>query len=386
MQSLYECQRPKCATEVIVVINHSENASDEAKRQNETTLYDAQLWISTHCDSRLQFHLIYMPNIPDKIAGVGFARKTGMDEAVHRFGQTSVDSGVIVGFDADSECDSNYLVELERAFFDGRNINGASIYYEHPVEGTQYDAQIYEAALQYELHLRYLNQALRHARFPYAYHTVGSSFAVRAEAYVKQGGMNKRKAAEDFHFLQKIIPLGNYIEINTTRVIPSPRASDRVPFGTGASIGRQIDHRATSLHTYPLCPFDDLKQLFATIPSLYRQTPDEIQQSCAQLPAPLQAYLKQNNHIAHITQTASNSSSPGAFTKRFFGWFDGLKTVQYLNESCRTTYTKLPPTQAAAILLNRMGRDSNHTPRQLLDIYREWRIENWADDRISIPH
>ncbi len=370
LQSLYQCRRPKCFTEVIVVINHPENASGEAKRQNEKSLLDAQSWIEMHCDDRLHFHIIYKPDILEKVAGVGFARKTGMDEAVYRFLLSGVSDGVIVGFDADSVCDANYLEEIERAFFDGKNINGASIYFEHPLDGDEYDSGIYEGIVLYELHLRYLNQALRYAGFPYAYHTVGSAFAVRATAYVKQGGMNKRKAGEDFHFLQKIIPLGNYAEINSTRVIPSPRESDRVPFGTGASIRCWASDGPEALHTYPLEPFVHLKQLFALVPAFFKTDPETIAKYCSSLPLSLQAYLEQNDDVRNIGQANANSASSGAFTKRFFAWFDGLKTVKYLNDSCRRDDAKQPVVPAAIRLLQQSGYESGSTACELLQTYR----------------
>ena len=83
---------------------------------------------------------------------------------------------------------------------------------------------------------------------------------------MRQGGMNKRQAGEDFYFLHKIIPLGHFGEINTTRVIPSPRPSDRVPFGTGRAVR---DYLAThKFETYPLEAFRDLKQFFSIKPSV----------------------------------------------------------------------------------------------------------------------
>jgi len=356
--------------EVIVVVNHPEHASEEVKRQNEDTLHKAQQWAKRHNDKQLQFHVIYKPDIHEKIAGVGYARKTGMDEAVYRFHQSGVGDGVIIGFDADSTCDENYFEEIERAFFGGKPVNGASVYFEHPLEGDEYNAGIYDAVALYELHLRYLNQALRYAGFPYAYHTVGSSFAVSAMAYVRQGGMNQRKAGEDFHFLQKIIPLGNYIEINSTRVIPSPRPSDRVPFGTGASIRQCLNNRQTALQTYPLEPFEDLKQLFALVPNLFKISTEEIEKRCTPLPYQIQDYLLQNDYLKHISQANANSASQMAFIKRFFGWFDGLKTVKYLNDSCRQIYSKQIPEKAAGRLLENLGYESSSSAKKLLDIYR----------------
>ena len=79
-------------------------------------------------------------------------------------------------------------------------------------------------------------EAQCHALFPFAFHTIGSSMAVRASSYMRQGGMNKRKAGEDFYFQQKIIPLCGFTECNSTVVYPSPRPSYRVPFGTGRAM------------------------------------------------------------------------------------------------------------------------------------------------------
>ena len=371
LESLYQCRLPSCFVEVIVVVNHPECASIDVKRQNEENLRDAAHWMLQHKKNKLQFHIIYKPDVPAKIAGVGYARKTGMDEAVHRFLQSGVDDGVIIGFDADAICDENYLEEIERTFFAGKPVNGASVYFEHPIDGDEYDSSVYDGIVLYELHLRYLNQALRYAGFPYTYHTVGSSFAVSAPAYVKQGGMNKRKAGEDFHFLQKIIPLGNYVEINTTRVLPSPRPSDRVPFGTGASISQWMTGEHAALHTYPFEPFEDLKQMFALVPQFFKLNNTEIEKLCTPLPYPMRDYLLQNNYLEHISQANYNSASQEAFIKRFFGWFDGLKTVKYLNESCRKVYGKQSSDVASGRLLKKLGYENNYTARELLYIYRK---------------
>ena len=74
------------------------------------------------------------------------------------------------------------------------------------------------------------------AGLPYSYHTIGSAFAVTAKAYARQGGMNRRKAGEDFYFINKLIKGENFGEITNTTVFPSPRTSNRVPFGTGKAI------------------------------------------------------------------------------------------------------------------------------------------------------
>ena len=63
--------------------------------------------------------------------------------------------------------------------------------------------------------------------------TIGSAFAVTANAYIKRGGMTRSQAGEDFYFLQTLAQIGTVGEITTTKVYPSARLSDRIPFGTG---------------------------------------------------------------------------------------------------------------------------------------------------------
>src|SRR4030095_9895180 len=122
----------------------------------------------------------------------------GMDEALRRFDEVGWAEGIIAGYDADCRCETNYLTALERHFQKNSQSPGCSIYFEHPLSGPLSPA-VYEGAAAYELHLRYFVQALRYAGFPHAHHTLGSCMAVRACTYCKQGGMNKRKAGEDFY-------------------------------------------------------------------------------------------------------------------------------------------------------------------------------------------
>jgi hypothetical protein len=85
----------------------------------------------------------------------------------------------------------------------------------------------------------------------------------------------------------------------------------------------------------------------------------------------LQDYLHQNDYLGQIAQINANSASPEAFAKRFFGWFDGLKTVKYLNESCRQVYGKQCPKEAAGRLLQKMGYEHDLSAKEFLYICRE---------------
>ncbi len=353
LDSLWECDRPAFDTEVIIVVNASENASDDIKQLNHNTTIKAAEWIEKHPDPRLIFHLIHCDHFPAKDAGVGLARKTGMDEALYRFSLIGQASGYILSFDADCHCDRNYLAAIETAL-QIANPHGFNVYFEHPVSGSEFTERNYEGIIDYEIHLRYVNQFLRTCGFPFAFHTVGSCFGVRADIYARQGGMNKKKAGEDFYFLHKIIPLGHFIDIVTTRVIPSPRASSRVPFGTGVAIGKFLQG-SSQITTYHPQIFLSLRQFFVKTAQFYKASPQTIETIIAELPEVLKDFLYKNDALQAIAEVNANCSTQHTFTIRFFRWFDAFRIVKYLNYASLNGYPGIPVHEAALQLLTLKG-------------------------------
>src|SRR5881394_3928580 len=162
LESLRLCERPECSVEVIVIVNSPAGCGEEIRRQNQATLEIAAEWIAQHRHPRIAFHTLHFPALPAKQAGVGLARKIGMDEALRRLDDIGRTEGIIAGYDADCRCETNYLTALERHFYEHPRSSGCSIYFEHPLQ-RQLSPQIYEAAAAYELHLRYYIQALRYS-------------------------------------------------------------------------------------------------------------------------------------------------------------------------------------------------------------------------------
>jgi len=335
LMSLYLADSPICAVEVIVVINASELATSEIKEQNEQTFLAVNLWLTLHQKTNFEVHLYLNNELPKKHAGVGLARKIGMDEAVYRFEQVNRD-GIIVCFDADSKCDPNYFIEIEKHFEHHPKSPGCSIHFEHPITGNAFSEDVYKGIIGYELHLRYYNQAMNYCGLPYAFHTVGSSMSVRSSAYQKQGGMNKRKAGEDFYFLHKIIELGGFTELKSTRVIPSPRISDRVPFGTGKAVGDWVAKNEEDHYTYAFNSFRIIRAFVDFIPSLYTQPLSLIELESTADQALLMRFFAANKMDEVLKEVRRNSKTQEAFTKRFFKWFDAfqiLKLVHYLRDN-----------------------------------------------------
>src|ERR1044071_2107715 len=84
LSSLWACERPSCAVEVIVVVNSSELAPADVLARNAETLRTGSQWAAEHHHPLLAFHCLNFPALPGKKAGVGLARKIGMDEALAR--------------------------------------------------------------------------------------------------------------------------------------------------------------------------------------------------------------------------------------------------------------------------------------------------------------
>jgi hypothetical protein len=369
LESIWNCARPAMTVEVIVVINSPENCSSEILERNLVTLNEANTWIDGHFDKKLRFHLIYRPDLPQKFAGVGLARKIGMDEAAYRLSKINPSTGIIASFDADTVCDSNYLTELEHHFKKNTKTLGASIYFEHPISGITFTNEVYTGICLYELHLRYLNQAMRYAGHPHSFHTVGSSFAVRADTYVKQGGMNKRQAGEDFYFLQKVIALGNFSEINTTTVHPSPRESSRVPFGTGASMMRWKTEKV--MKTYHINALEDIKDFISISDQFFKSPPSHIPSFLAPLSSALQDFLQMSDFENELKSVVTNCATVSTFKPRFFRWFNAFKVIKYLNYSHDKYYTKSEITEESSVLIQKLGFQANlNEPKELLDFYR----------------
>lgn len=324
--SLKDCDLPDCSAEIILVINDSNIDTEEVKEQNKKTLSYAQDFAQEHNTPRLKFFPLYFSNLTKKKSGVGIARKIAMDEALRRLTAAENRTGVITGLDADSLVDKNYLTAVFEYFSKDKKCQAASIHYEHPLEGNDFPAENYAAILTYELHLRYYVHALRTAGLPTAFQTVGSSMAVRGDAYAKQGGMPRKKAGEDFYFIHKFTGLGGFREITGTTVVPSPRISTRVPFGTGKAIGDILGGKPFLTHAP--ASFVDLQVFLSQVEVLYFEGFEEVKRN---LSAAVLSFLEEEDFSDKLNEIKVNTNSKAAFIKRFFVWFDAFRAMKYVH-------------------------------------------------------
>jgi glycosyltransferase involved in cell wall biosynthesis len=379
LNSLLQCTTLDCSVEILVMINASVAADKEIHDQNEFTFHEVTQFASEQNRQDIRIFPLLRNDLPDKDAGVGLARKIGMDEAVRRFNQLNQPKGIIAAFDADASCDPDFIYQLLKQYSEQAETRAAVHYFEHPLSGDHQPDDSTEAIARYELHLRYLLWATRFCGYPAAYHTVGSSFSVRASVYCEQGGMNRRKAGEDFYFLQKVFAGGKIAEINTLRILPSGRVSNRVPFGTGRAMLQMKDGK--KWETYHPEAFLVLKDFFKLIPLLSLSPEGEISRIYTTIHESLKLFLPADEFVGKMLEIKRNTQSDASFKKRFFQWFNQFMIIRYLNDSHINNFQRVDPEDAAGSLLKLNGLDT--IPQHLLDLLDFYRELDRG--RISLP-
>ena len=367
--------------EVIVHVNSGEQTPIDVVERNNNILNE--LIIKAQEGYYKNFRLLPMSTKGTirKKAGVGFARKTAMDEAVRRFASIDKPDGLIVSLDADTLVDKDYFQEITGAM----NVTKANCFtfqFRHHFDASVYPENVINACRLYEIYLRYYRLALKMFDFPFAIHTIGSCFAIRAQAYIKLGGMPPRQGGEDFYFLQKAVKMNPVYEVRKPIVFPSPRVSDRVPFGTGPSVQSIIAKGKYEVYNCEL--FGLLKDFYSLIrpqchsrvggdPPDRRLEPVEIPLTslCRKgrgvsvtgnegelkwIPQVIIDFIGINRFEAVFWECKKYSSSPDAFVKRMFDHFDSFFIVKFLNSFNQSeVYPPMDILEAASIILRYYG-------------------------------
>lgn len=325
LESLILCEPVGYKVEVIVVVNDAEGTRSDVRFTNERTIESFENWIQKNQHNQFSFHLIEALGLPKKHAGVGLARKIGMDEALRRFISIGKD-GTIVCLDADCTVSKNYLLAIDKHFVKSAAGLG-EVYFEHVYE-KESNEDLKQGIINYELFLRYYVKGLQQAGFPYAIQTIGSCMLVKASVYAKHGGMNKKKAGEDFYFLHKIIPHEAFTLVNQATVYPSCRVSDRVPFGTGKAQNDWLNQKEKTYFTYAPKVFDDLKALLGNVEAFYINKSSEV---VVKLPEAPRTFIKCFQLLEKIEAIKANCPDVHQFQKQFFIWFDGFMCMKFVH-------------------------------------------------------
>ncbi len=372
IDALLACDPPGVKWEIIVNINYPEFSAASVIETSRESLAATKRIIENLSRDDVKIHCLWNPDIPNRHAGVGLARKIAMDQAILRFNAVGRRDGVLLSFDADSFCEPGYLKRIVCFYHDHPSARTANIYFEHPLTGLL-DKRIYHSIAQYELYLRYMRLALELTGHPHSIHTVGSSFSLRARTYIRVNGMGRDKAGEDFYFLHKCILLRNFWEINDTSVYPSSRESDRVSFGTGASVHQQMQTEHV-LEVYCLESFYPLMEFFNRVEAFWHhlERKEDIDADLLSISPGLEEFAWMKNARQRIWEMHRDSAGLDTFRDKFFAWFNGFMVLKYLNEVHKRHYAKSPVSREAVRLGEILGICNAENVETLLLNYREY--------------
>jgi hypothetical protein len=331
---------------VIFVINNSISSQQEVKDDNKSSLKFLRALMSGNPSDQLSNQIIQSgiriglidaasegKEFFDDESGVGLARKVGMDTALKVFDYSTPGKKIIISLDADCVVESDYLNEIINSFMKN-NFFVANIEFEH---NFSEDGINRLGIISYEIFLRHYVAGLLFAKSPYGYHNIGSTIVCDHEAYIKVGGMNTKKAAEDFYFLQKLAKHYTINRIGSTKVKPSARESWRVPFGTGRTIN-DISSNKKNILLYDADVYIILKDWLELLNSDLSLNSSLIVKGAKTIHPELYNFLESRGLSKDWKKILENSKSIKQLDYQRKNWFDAFETLKLIHHLRDTSF------------------------------------------------
>jgi len=351
---------------ILVVVNNRDDAAASEKVDNLLTIWLLPEW-------KQQFgleHLYWVDaastgnELPEK-QGVGLSRKIGMDLALPCLDYSN-ENPLLVCLDADTLVQPDYLAAISK-HFSTAIAGGASIGYRHR---HACDPRGQEVIDRYELFLRTYVLGLELAGSPYAFHTVGSAMACRASSYVNAGGMNRRLAGEDFYFLQQLHKTAGVANLSGTLVHPSPRSSNRVPFGTGRAVGDMLTDGNDRLLFYQPELFEMVGNWLACVTENQGTDGNTLLDRSGLISPHLKEFLEQAGFVGAWDGMKKNNPDAKRMLTAFHSWFDAFRTMRLMHHLTDNGYPRIQPEEAVPPLLKRAGQNGPVTVAGMLERLR----------------
>ncbi len=350
---------------VIFVVNNRLDASTAEKEDNLATLK-----LLASLQSKLSFPLGLVDaaskglELPLKDGGVGLARKLGHDLLLPLLDFSTADP-LIVSLDADTVVEPGYAGAI-LDHFRRTSAGGAVIPFRHlPAKGEKES----RAIERYELFLRCYVAGLSYAGSPYAFHTVGSAMACRASAYLKCGGMNRRRAGEDFYFLQALAKTSGVAQVNGTSVYPSPRRSNRVPFGTGRAVGMLLDDEPDAILFYRPACYLLLKSWLEIAMEACIARSNSLPAKGQMLSCSLGDFLKEQKFESSWQGFLQQHSTEERLKSAFHGWFDAFRIMKLFHYLAERDWPRSEPLEVLGSFPAAWGK-AEFSPSERLDFLR----------------
>lgn len=343
-------------TLLIIVVNNSISSTEEVKNDNQKTIAFLR-----NIESKINISFVDAcsngKEMDDKNGGVGLARKIGMDLALTKFDYFSLNKKIMICTDSDCIVETYYLTKISQEF-NRNNFEAAVVNFAHDISGEDEETK---AIICYEIFLRYYVLGLSFAKLDYSFHTIGSTMLCTPEAYVKVEGMNKRKAAEDFYFLEKLAKIYPIGELKTTFVYPSKRSSWRVPFGTGRSVDRYLSSSRDEYLLYDPKSFIVLKTWMQVFNDNSISNQFDLIQISKNVHPALSNFLSQQDFENFINKVLLKNKNTIEIEKQKHYWFDAFRTLKLIHYLRDETYPNINMFDAIDELLRMINIDTKIT-------------------------
>ncbi len=327
-------------TLIIFVINNLKSSNDNVKLNNRKSLKllrsiihrrSEDKFVKNVINSKLNFGIVDAASegkeLDEKTGGVGLSRKAGMDAALAVFDYEEPGKNILFCTDADAHLSPNYLSEVIQRF-NKNNMNAGYTNFEHDITGNDKNTA---AIICYEIFLRYYVGGLQYAKSPYAFHTIGSTIICDSDAYIKIGGMNKKKAAEDFYFLEKLAKNYRIENIDSVIVYPSKRSSWRVPFGTGQRVTRYLNGKRNEYLLYNPEVFEKLKSWLQLFSGSSDDNIKELLKNSKDIHPGIYNFLTGQGFQKQWENIIDNSKTAEQLARQKKFWFDGFRTLKLIH-------------------------------------------------------
>jgi hypothetical protein len=201
------------------------------------------------------------------------------------------------------------------------------------------------------------------------------------ESYIKVEGMNKRKAAEDFYFLEKLAKIVRIANISSTTVYPSGRPSWRVPFGTGQRVNRFLSKKRDEYKLYNPESFEILKKWISALNINYGLVSEYLAEAEHIHPV-LYKFLIEQEFDRDFSKILNHSNNEKQLNLQKKMWFDGFRTLKLIHYLRDNLYPEIFTFDAIDSLFEKMKiscniiRDKSTIPelsiqKQYLKLLRE---------------
>ena len=384
---------------IVLVVNAARDAPASAHESNADTLgvlraeygspevISSEAYLYPHPAGSLLVIDRASQNFLPPRKGVGLARKIGSDLLLALIEDERISSPWIHCSDADVRLCSDYFEQVSTNQGEGAS---ALLYRFHHATGFEEfddnppglnnafekdsptrsgeEIRLNQAALEYEMSLRYYVLGLRFAGSHHAFHSIGSTLAIHANAYARVRGFPKREAAEDFYLLNKLAKVGQIGRLEGAPLLLSSRSSFRVPFGTGAAIRKLLEGSGSHVVTYDPKIFHYLRAWHNALRQMFDSSGPRnslVEWLCTfadEDPLIESARLIETlTEIAAISAAERALSAPGAQAqKRLLDGFDGFRTLKFAHALRASGLKSLPLhdalDQASFITLNAQAK------------------------------